>query len=124
MFNKIAKKNQKTLKIKDDVDLELESAKRDCKLLIREIQKQREAEKTCTFEDKLKVKKIHAEKDRIKEVIDKKYLDLTSRISRDCQLEWLLCLKMFMQQELKVFKGMEQKVENYAVTNLPLQTAK
>lgn len=121
MFKKIAKKNPKSLKIKDDQDLEFEAVKNDCYKLIEEIKAQAKIEKTCTTEDKLKVKKIHAEKDRVKEVLDKKYLDLYNKLSRDCQLEWLLCLKMFMQQELKIYRGLEQRVENYAVTNLPLK---
>lgn len=121
MYNKIAKKNPLSLTKKDDQDLEYEKAKKDCEDLIEEIGRTSKIIKVCDFKDKLKVRAIHSNKNKVKEELDAKYNDLRKRLERDYATEWFLLLKMFMQQELAIFKGTEQRIENYILTSQPLK---
>jgi len=120
MYNKIARKNPGKLNKIDDDDLELKKVKSDCESLIKEIENTAKIIKSCTIQDKLKVKAIHGNKDKIKIELDDKYSALLSKLQRDYEIEWLSLLKMFMQQELAVYRGAGQKIENYVLTNRPL----
>lgn len=120
MYNKIARKNPDSLSKKDDEDLELKKIKDDCNALIKEIENTAKIVKSCTIQDKLRVKAIHSNKDKIKEELNDKYGLLFKKLQRDYEIEWLSLLRMFMQQELKIYKGVGQKVENYVLTSKPL----
>jgi len=112
MFKEIEKKNKKALNVIEDGDsASLKALRNEVDALLREFDRLIVVRKDKVLSEAIEL--LHSEKKELTDKLGDKYVDLAKQMQDDYQTEMLLVNKMYMQQELKMIKKDDRKVENY-----------
>lgn len=112
MFKEIEKKNKRALNVIEDGDsASLKALRNEVDALLREFDRLIVVRKDKVLSEAIEL--LHSEKKELTDKLGDKYVDLAKQMQDDFETEMLLVNKMYMQQELKMIKKDERKVENY-----------